>query len=252
MVLYNVLTAGRTSYGASHLVSHPGCDYFSQNFFFPSFFSPPFPSNRWIHRWTSESRTMEKSPAANNHGDSSCKLDCAERGLIAPLWRICVCHLQYNCCDRIRVSLSTNGSLQLNWAQGCLGWADQSIDCHELTFMLCSPFSIIGWSHFTSSTQTQCADDQRDPTWLIYRRDHNGRTDLSEVHQIFPHLQHNHQFYSNTGTGSLQWAPASCQTFSCLLYANKDPLILNENDPFADWTQLSALYAASLVWFLFI
>lgn len=124
------------------------------------------------------------------------QIELCEKDSIALLWRICVCHLQYNCCDHIRASLWTNGSLQLNWAQGCLGWADQLIDCHELTFMLCSPFSIIGWSHFRSSTQTQCADDQHDPTRLIYHRDHNGRTHLSEIHQIFPHLQINHQFSS--------------------------------------------------------
>lgn len=75
----------------------------------------------------------------------------------------------------------------LSWSINWLPWT---------YFMLCSPFSIIGGSHFRLSTQTDCADDQHDPTWLIYHHDHNGRTDLPEIHQIFPHLQINHQFSS--------------------------------------------------------
>lgn len=88
-------------------------------------------------------------------------------------------------------SLWTNASLQLNWAQGCLGWTHQLIDCHELYFhvVFSCPFSIVGLIHFRSLTQAQYTYNQSDRTWEIYHNDLNSCSKLLEIHQIFPQLE---------------------------------------------------------------
>lgn len=108
----------------------------------------------------------------------------------------------------------TNASLQLNWAQGCLGWTHQWIDSHELYFhvgLLSCPFSTVGSIHFRSLTQAQCTFHQSDPTLQIYLSDHNSCRELLESHQIFPQLQCWPSVLLAC-TNWLQWCPTSLQT----------------------------------------